>query len=142
MFFGRIKLGEMPFEDNRKRLDITDKDAMTKAFEEVCENYVPVVRDNELGEEGGISETSCQNLAMLLKQFGPPKRVDIRHGEVVLVQWEQGYYLATGFAVGYMGRGPYSLAQFGEQAGFGDELELYDMLTRLDRHHTGTLWSR
>jgi hypothetical protein len=115
---------------------------MRAAFQAKCENYIPVLEGQEMEEEGGISEVSLRNLHVLLKKYGQPRCVEIRLGEVVLVTWDAGCYLATGFAVGYMGYGPHSLALFGSEAGFGGELDLYDEVSLLDKAHDGVLWAQ
>lgn len=139
--FSRIFGGELiPLDDNRKRIKIANKTDMLKAFHGAIEEYLPVLGEDALACESGVSEISYQNLNILMEKFGKPQKVDVNKGEVVLVHWVQGLYLATGFAVGYYGLGPYKFALFGEEAGFGEFENLYEQINLLDRNYTGILW--
>jgi hypothetical protein len=134
-------------QDNRRRIDMTDKATMLKAFHAHVEDYVPTLGQEEFAEEGGTSEISYQNLLIIMQviimqgAWGKPQRVEVSKGEVVLVHWEQGMYLASGFATGYHGTGPFYFARFGEKAGFGDFDDLYDKICTLPRKFTGTIWT-
>jgi hypothetical protein len=127
--------------DTRQRIQIADQAAMIRAFHKQIEECIPVLGEEELWCEGGISEISCHNLVMVMEKFGKPLTVNVNKTEVVLVKWEQGMHLATGFAIGYYGTHLYKFAEFGEMAGFREFLDLYDQTCLLDRTCTGTLWS-
>jgi hypothetical protein len=80
---------------------------MVEAFHGGVESYMPVLGEHCLTIESGDSTASYYNLKLLIGKFGKPFCVERRENGNVLVHFEKGSYLATGFDCGYMGAGPY-----------------------------------
>lgn len=84
---------------------------MTSAFLEGCSGYTPVLDGEPLAAECCDPDISVTNLTYLLEEgFRPTRYREV--GGMILVEFEQGAYLATGFSIGEPGPGAMCFAEF------------------------------
>lgn len=112
---------------------------MLRAFLSDCKEYAPVFQGQSLAVEGGLPESSLNNLRQIL-DFGLGVLAVWTKSQNVLVILSNGEsYLATGFTYGVRGEGTLAFARFLSEAGWGEVEPIYRTLMRMDENHYGVV---
>jgi hypothetical protein len=111
-------------------------------------NYIPLLFGNVLEEEGGVTEISTKNLAVIKKRLGYPICAEVVADGNILFHFlpEHLYqlptpYLATGFTVGYRGEGPSGLARALVDYWELEYMKAQDFVASVSREYRGVLTS-
>lgn len=117
-------------------------------------DYVPVLYENKLQEESGITHISTENLEIVVRELGCPVSAEVVSTGNVLFYFDEVFshnnptgepfvippvYLATGFTIGYRGEGPAGLATFLANKWSLDFEKTYNFVSSLPMEYRGII---
>jgi len=120
------------------KIDISSQ--IVTAFKTGCSGYIPIFEGETLAPEGGLPETSFENLNTILAHGWTVVAIWIGESQNVLVVFASGEtYLATGFSVGNKSEATFRFSRFIESIGWGKGRAIYKLLSALPSDFQGTL---